>query len=392
MAEFNFLKRYCGLLENTEVPPRFAIWTGIATILAALERRVWVNQGIFSIYPNFYIVLVAASGQKKSTAIMQSAKLLRGLSPGPNVISQKITPEALIAAIKTEQTLSEKRISVPRAGGIVIADELTTFLDRNTLDKGLGPILTSLYDCVPFEYRTVGRGVETITDGYLSILGGTTLDLLKAALPRDAVGGGFTSRTLFIYEDRKPPPVAWIEYDETKSELVDELTNYLQRLMLLCGPIDITKEAKEFYIADYNDRRYHSEFAHNPLLTSYENRRHTHLFKVAIALMMSESPSMTLEVHHIQGAKIILEEECERHLIKVLELASATDSGLNTTLVDQFILSRVKVTRSDLVRHFSHKLDVHELNKVLDTLVAANQIRVDTEGRKIVYIHERASQ
>lgn len=379
---FNYLRSYCKLLENTEVPPRFTIWCGIASLLAALERRVWINQGIYTIYPNFYMVLVAASGQKKSTAVNLCSRLLRKLQPGPNVIAQKITPEALIGALRktSEDTHS---LGAVKCGGIVIADELATFLDRSALDRGLGPILTALYDCTSFEYQTMKRGTEKVEDGYLSMLGGTTIELLKNSLPKDAIGGGFTSRTMFIYEDKTPPPVAWIDADPMMEDLEQELVNYLQRVMELSGSIRLTPEAKEFFIADYNARRSREE-TKQPMLRNYENRRHAHLLKVATAIMICEEPGLVMDYSHVSTAKVLL-EEAEQYLPRVMELVTASDIGLATSLVLQFIQSQGSISRPLLVKHFSHQYLAEELNRILNTLVVGQRIKIDSEGTKLIY-------
>jgi len=388
MSDFNYLKGFRRLLERTEVPERFAVWSGIASLLAALERRIYINQGIYTIYPNFYMVLVAASGQKKSTAINTAAKLLRKLNPAPNIVSQKITPEALVSALKVVGNDSTK-VMKESCGGIVIADELATFLDRNSLEKGLGPMLTELYDCKAYEYQTKSRGIERLEDGYLSLLGGTTVELIKNCLPKDAIGGGFTSRTIFIYEEAQPAPVAWIDYDEELAQLEQELVNYLQRVMELEGPVEVSKPAKDFFIADYEARHRVGEFRNDPLLRSYENRRHAHLLKVAMAIMVSEEPRRVLDPYHIMAAKTIL-EEAEAYMPRVVELIAATDTGMAGSLVMNYIDARLHggsdfVMRRDIVRHFAHKFDSQEISKFLDTLIKADRIKIDTVGGQLVY-------
>jgi len=393
-TQFNFLRGFAHLLAKTEVPPRFAVWCGISTLLAALERRVWISQGIYSVYPNFYIVLVAASGQKKSTAINTAARILRGLDPGPNVISQKITPEALINAIQKRFVSDSKDQAARAAGGIVIADELATFLDRQSLERGLGPMLTALYDCTPFEYQTLKRGTELVKDGYLSILGGTTIELLKNSLPKDAIGGGFTSRTMFVYEERLPPPVAWIDYDEELVELEGELVLYLEKLRDLKGAIQLTREAKEYYIQIYEQRHTSGNFRADAGLQNYENRRHAHLLKVATALMVAERPQLVMEQYHIRGAETIL-SEAEEYLPRVIELITASDSGMQNNVVFQFISAQPNgcCSRSDLVRHFSHRMDAREISGVIDTLVAGRRIELDTNVRgKLMYKLIRATR
>lgn len=384
----NYLKNFSKLLERTEVPERFALWSGIASLLAALERRIYINQGIYTIYPNYYMILVAASGQKKSTAINTASKLLKRLNPMPNIVSQKITPEALITALRVAGN-DEAKVFEVKCGGIIVADELTTFLDKNSLERGLGPMLTELYDCKDYEYQTKARGVEKLENGYLSLLGGTTVELIRNALPKDAIGGGFTSRTIFIYEDRTPAPVAWIDFDEELLHLEQALVDYLQRVMELKGVVTLAPDAKAFFIADYNARHTNGEFRKDPLLRSYENRRHAHLLKVAMAIMVSEEPQLVMQLHHLRTAKIIL-EEAEEYMPRVIQLIAASDIGSSGGEIMTWIDSQTTkvvdfVTRRDLVRAFAHKYSVKEIVEFVDTLAKGERIKIDTEGGQIVY-------
>lgn len=373
MAEpFNFLRAFTSLLERTEIPPRFALWCGISGLLSALGRRIWVPQGIYNIYPNYFIILVAASGQKKSTSIRAVGRLLKDLEAPPLLVSQKLSKEQLISDLSASR------------GGIIVADELATLINQKDYDLGLGPVLTTLWDCEDFEYKTLKRGTERVENGYLSLLGGSTPELLKNALPKDAIGGGFTSRTIFVYEDKIPPPVPWLEFDERTTQLEAQLLEYLNKLCIFEGEVHITREAREYFEDTYKVRYYDSPFRKDPNLKGYENRRHAHLFKVAMALMMAENPGMTLTRQHIVGANILL-EEAETKMPLVMELITATDVGAMANTIWQYVVSCGEVDRSDLVKQFSHKLDAIEVGKVINTLVVARRIEIDLRGRKIIY-------
>lgn len=389
MAEdFNYMRAYNELLRNTEVPPRFIAWTAVAGLLAALEARVYINQGVYVVRPNFFMVLVAGSGLKKSTAINLPSKLINQMSNKPRVISQKITPEALVQNLKEAQVAEGKHIRT-KSGGIIIADELATFLDRNALEKGLGPMLTALYDCNPFEYTTISRGVERIENSYLSILGGTTVELLRNSLPKDAIGGGFTSRTMFIYEDQRPRPVAWVDFDAGLKAKEARLVQHLEELMTLEGEIQVTPDAKELFIEIYNWR--YDRIGETPGLAQYENRRHANLLKVAMAIMVSEKPKLVLERHHIFGANELLRES-EAYLPRVMELLVASESGHATNLVNNLIQKRGEITRADLMRSFASQYDAAELTKILETLIHSNQIKPDTLDGKLIYRAVRANK
>jgi len=386
MSGMNFLSKYCSLLENTEVPPRFAIWTGIATLLAMLERRVWIPQGIFTVYPNFYFVLVAASGQKKSTAIDLAADLLRKTDPGPKIIAQKVTPEALIEAMKVKNTRNSKKLLAETYGGIVVADELITFLNKKTYDNGLGGLLTQFFDCKEkFEYVTIGRGEIQLNNSYLSILGGSTVDLLREAIPFAAIGGGLTSRMLFIYDDSTPPPVPWVDHDENINRVKEELVKYLQELTQLEGPIKITPEAREAFEIDYR-QFYKSELRQEPSLAGYSNRRGIHLLKISIAMMIAENPAMTLEDHHIKKA-IFFIHQLEENLTRVVELITSSDTGSEVTQVLSWLNRQPEglTSKVELQRKFQSKFNAQDLAKIMATLIDGGMVEADTSKGKLIY-------
>ncbi|MBE3037566.1 MAG: hypothetical protein IMZ62_01945, partial [Chloroflexi bacterium] len=83
----SFLRDFVSLGEGTEVPPIFLLWSGIAGISAALERRCWIDQGSYIVYPNIYMILIAGSGRcRKSTAIGLIENLLIKVEPPINIL------------------------------------------------------------------------------------------------------------------------------------------------------------------------------------------------------------------------------------------------------------------------------------------------------------------
>jgi len=222
------LRDYLDLVKDTEVPESFAFWCGVAGVSAVLGRRVFLDMGIYRIYPNMFIVLVAGSGKcRKSTAIGMMEDMIWMLTDKPNVISQKITPEALLEALQTGGPSSE---------GFIIVDEPSTFLNKKTYESGLAPLLISMYDCKEhFEYRTKSRGIEVISNSALGLLGGSTVDWIRNAIPEDAIGGGLTSRILFVYQKKPKGPQAFTQVSEEQKVLTKSLLNRLQGMCLLKG-------------------------------------------------------------------------------------------------------------------------------------------------------------
>ena len=72
-----FISTYLKYVEPQESPAIFHTWTAISTIANVLRRRVWIERGYYTLYPNLYVILVSSSGVgKKSTCIDQGMELI----------------------------------------------------------------------------------------------------------------------------------------------------------------------------------------------------------------------------------------------------------------------------------------------------------------------------
>lgn len=391
-TDFNFLRKFTHLFRDTEVPERFAVWAGISMLSAILERKVWLNSRVGTIYPNMYVVLIGESGRaRKSTAIVRGRELLLRADIGIKILPQKTSPEGLISALKAVETKDTKNLLRERCGGLVIAEEFMTFLNKRSYEAGLSQILIPMWDCNPqFEYQTLGRGIEKINDGFLSIAAAATPQSLRDAIPVNVIGEGLTSRMIMVYSNEEPEPCPWPEMTEMDRTIEGELVSYMQTLASLeGGPLTLDPAAKEFFIVEYTRFFKGSPLFSHPQARPYASRRHVHLLKVAIALMVAEKPQKTIQRDHIAGAKYLLEEGVDNNLIEVFNNVLTTDKGDLNRKVLQTILTSGKegILRSAILKQFSHRLDSNELKNVLDTLVATHQVKCFTQktGGGIIY-------
>ncbi len=377
----NFVRDYAELNKGTEIPVMFALWCGLSGLSATLGRRLWIDMGTFIVFPNLFVVLVAESGRyRKSTSIGLIKKLLRESEVIPNLIAQKITPEALIEALMTKTDDDEQA-----SQGFVAADELSTFLNKKTYEAGLASLMIQLYDCEDeFEYRTKGRGREILYQTCLGLLGGTTIDWIKNAIPGDAVGGGLTSRINFVYVDELPAPVAVPEFGIEKRTLREKLIRHLIKASTLAGEVKMTSSAWEFYKDNYDTYYRKSELFKDPSLSGYASRRHAHLLKLGIVFSISEHlhEHPTVSVYHLEQAKAVLLES-ERTMPRVISLLQSSEKGALTERVLLKICQHGGISRSNLLRTFSHRLDSRELAVIIETLIHSRRIEVRTDGKQI---------
>lgn len=382
----NFLQDYVRLGEKTEVPEIFMFWCGLAGLSFSLGRAVWLDMGHYILYPNLYVVLVASSGRhRKSTAVGMMERLLRRLEPPLNIIAQKITPEALIEALRVVHTENDKEILRETCEGCIIADELATFLNKKSYETGLGSLLTTLFDCKDsFKYHTKSRGEELLQNSYLGLLSASTLDWVRQAIPLEAVGQGLTSRMCFVYVDTPPEPFGRTESSKEKKLLEDQLLAHLMGVSKLRGRFELTEEAWELFDETYNNFFRTSRFYEDYLMSGYASRRHTHLLKLGMLFSVAESTELVVTKKHLQYAKNLLEQS-EPDLERVVRLIASTEQGLSTDMILRIIGKRGEISRSGLLQKVSHSVSSRDLTEIMATLVHAGLVRTEVRGGTIYY-------
>lgn len=382
----SFLRTFAKLTSNTEIPGLFAVWSGLAGLSCIMGRRCWIDMGVYTIFPNLFICLVASSGKcRKSTIINIVEGLLYQLEPKPNLISQKITPEALIEALKVVQTNDEHQFLKESCVGFVIADEFNTFLNKRTYETGLGTLLIPLFDCKShFTYHTRGRGKEVLTDSCLGLLSGTTIDKLKEAIPTEAVGQGLTSRFIFVYCADVAAPVARTRRTKEQCQTEEELIKFLQKAMLLEGEITLTDKAWNFYVKNYNDFREKNPLYNMKTLEGYASRRHVHLLKIAFLFAVSRRLQIVIKEEDIESANELLTLS-EKSMPMLLNIITASKTGMLLQEVYEFIRKSKGMSRTELLALMSHKISNKELVEIYETLVHSGRIKVAVKGNDLFF-------
>lgn len=375
----------CQLMSDTEVPELFSLWGGIVATGAVLGRNSWIDQGHFTVFPNLYVVLTAGSAKcRKSTIISKVEDLLRGVEPKMHLMSQKSTPEALIQDMCGVVPESSTNI-ITGATGIVIADEVSTFIDRNAFTTGMIPILTKLYDCKDFDYRTRSRGAEVIKNPCLSILGGSTIQWIKESIPIVSIGGGFTARIIFVYREDRTKHVPWSERTpETvalESDLIHDLSEIHKNVR---GRFVLTPEAKEMYCSEYITFSEKSSLFQDANMAGYAGRRHVMILKLSMAFSASTRDDREVTAHDMRLAINSL-LEAEKNMQRVLSAISCEPCGDLSEQLVTIIHRNKRSSKFELVRQFRHKLNVNELDALLRTLEEAQFIRTVVEGSQVFY-------
>src|SRR5215510_11282899 len=189
-----WLNQYLEFTHEHESPAMFHLWSGLTVLSGLLGRKVWMDKGFYRLYPNLFTVLVAGSARcRKTTAIEIAVGLTKNVD-GVRQLNGKVSAEKFLHI----HTIPDNQ---PQKPTLIKADELATFLTRDGQGEKLIDVLTKSFDCPEsFSYDTITHGQKIIREPYVTVLAGTTPETLDKVLPDTAVGGGFASRIMFVYQ------------------------------------------------------------------------------------------------------------------------------------------------------------------------------------------------
>lgn len=369
----DWLDGYLTYTQNTEPPTSYHTWCGLSLIAGALQRKVYLQWGFERIYPNLFAVLVGPSGRARKGIALGIAKALLSELNTVSVAPEASSREALILAMKR----SIGNFKDPTTGQIKFHCSITAFSEELSVLIGQGDIkllanLTDWYDSKDdWSYETVGRGRDSLQGLCFNLMGATAPEWLQSMLPQEAVGGGFTSRVIFIVEERKGKTVA--AHDITKEEITlrGQLKRDLERMNQLCGGFEFDTGARQAYISWYEeqDRLLGKGKAavEDVRFAAYCERRATHLRKLMILTSASRGDSLQLTEHDFARAKRTL-EAVEVQMSKTFGGLGKSRSSDAVQQVLDYVKAVGTTTRSLLLTRFYRDIDVNTMKEVETTL------------------------
>lgn len=308
----DWLTEFVGNSAWGEAPQKMYFWVGVGTIAAALQRKVWIDQISFQWYPNLYILLVADPGviAKSTTTDLGFKHLLRnipGIKFGPSTLTWQSLYDAL--AEVGEEIVTPWGEVITQQSLVISAREFGTLV--NPKDTELIDQLVSIWDCETISKRTRMDGQTNILTPCLNIISCTTPAWISENVPRYMIGGGFASRTIFVYGKEKEQFVAYPrkkvppDYKERKSRLISDL----EQISKLVGEYTLTPEAEEWGEAWYEHfHREESKKLDQTLVGGYIARKQTLAHKVAMCLAASKRDRLIIEKDDLQRATRLLTE------------------------------------------------------------------------------------
>lgn len=281
----------------------------------ALGRRCYFPFGPLEIFANQYVLLVGTPGTRKSTVGSIMKKGIRH-STGVRFLPQDTAGqrqgivEAMKAADQPKEFVDSVEINdkddsmaaltlndygkitndpedeeareiaeADKHHVAVISPEFSRFIGQNNLS--MLDFLTTMWDGDDYEYRTK-TGETILKNPLINIFGCTTPTQISNSMPPAAGGQGFLSRVILVHGTRKYKEIA--RPAAPPVELVDRVRKRLNDIYYeISGEFSETPEARAYSIGLY---KYPLEIT-DSRFGYYNERRYTHLIKVAMCLAAS---------------------------------------------------------------------------------------------------------
>ena len=334
--------RYMQYANQGEAPSGYTFWSGFCALSTALRRNVYLDWGMFKIYPAPYVILVGETAYRKSTSIniatdvldiandivegreaLENDRLLQewGVA-GAHSATVKILPTRgspdyiLLDSLQGTENHSRHDVRAMRdvkvwdgACGVLACDELSTLVGKDQPGSSRAIVyLTDFYGSP--NKRSEGtrkHGAKILRNIALTLLGGTTQEWVRKEVNESMFRGGFMGRCMFIPR--------WVtRADQYKPKYLDPLTAWdiAESLsgfaMMKPRRVRVTRDADEWnreWYTNHGKRR-----SEDVALAAYYSRRQEHLLRLALVLAVSEQgPNAKLTVEIMDWAWRILQVE-----------------------------------------------------------------------------------
>lgn len=348
-----WLNEYVDYASVTEAPRLMHFFAGVSAVAGALRRKVWIDMRRFQWTPNFFIIFVAPPGvvSKSTTAdiAMDLLKSIPGVKFGPDVVTWPALVSAFASAGESFLYGDEW---LPMSALTLVASELGNLI--NPQDREMVNLYINLWDGrKSLEKVTKMSGSDMVEAPWINLLGCTTPHWIADNMPSATIGGGFTSRCIFVYAEKKERFVAYVDEAINGNDVLrrEALISDLEHIATsIIGPYTILDSARawgrEWYERVWTTR---PEEIEDDRLDGYVARKQTHLHKLAIVLAASVRDERVIERDDLQLADRML-TSAEVDLSKVFARIGKTEDAMQAERFFQYIERRGDCPYEEAVR------------------------------------------
>jgi hypothetical protein len=223
-------------------------------------------------------------------------------------------------------------------------------------------------------------------------MGCTTPAWLKDNFTEAMVGGGLTSRIVFVYASEKRKFVAYpadefpyAQFQEEGKKLVEDLNI----ISLLVGEYELTKEAKTWGKAWYEDHwRKRPEHMVSERYGGYIARKQTHIHKLAIVLAAAQRNELVIHQRDLEIANFMT-TGLEVSMRTVFESIGVGDVSKLVSEILVYVRAYGEITQQALWRLMMPLMGPKEFEEASTAAIKAGYIKIAQRGTQIYYIAVR---
>lgn len=372
----DFVLRWVAYGESrTDAPVEFHRAAALALVATAIDRNRWLALQHKAIYPSIDALLLAGSGQRKSTPLGYAESALVSALPD-RVLANDYSPEALIADLSGRE---------PSRGTAFIdeAGRLLGTMRRERYGEGLKDLLAALWDAPERMSRRLMKGPYDLRSAYVSVVMATTLSRFTEVCTAEDVASGFLARFLPAVVvgpiTRKPLRRMADETETAGQELGCALAQMRERLAQPAGPIAITDEAiarldeAERELEEWVSREFQAD-----LLLPWARRLAEYGSRLAVIFAVSEGAD-EIERLHVLRALAVIDRARRDALVLVEELVKGR-AAREMDKVERFIRANPGISGRELQRRTG--LSAARVDFLTRELEAQGRIVVKRDGSR----------
>jgi hypothetical protein len=264
----------------------------------------------------------------------------------------------------------------------VFSSELVTLLNGGV---GMIEFLTDIYDSgSSFDYKTKGSGKLEIKSPCLNVMGCVTTDIFSKKILQDAVSGGFISRSIVVFGNKKAkispfkfPPLDAVE---ARQRVIDRLS----KVKDLYGEVVFTNEAKEFFEEWYMNYDGDGSATKVSNAIEFNSRKDANVAKTAMLLALSDLTTI-IAVQHVKTAISML-DEVEHYMRLVYMSAGAAQHTEISLKILSSINAYGEVDEVDILTLFLGDTSLEEFQERIELMIRVNYITIGvTDDNKRVF-------
>ena len=223
---------------------------------------------------------------------------------------------------------------------------------------------------------------------WVNIIACTTPAWIAGNFPEYMIGGGFTSRCIFVYAAKKRQYIAYPadhvpeEFAQTRADLIHDL----ELISLMVGEYELDDEAKQWGMNWYAN---HWASKHKNLppeqFGGYLARKQTHIHKLAIVIAASSSDHLVISPHHLEFASEMV-DALEDDMPYVFDKIGRTQQTQVLNDLVEILNAYQKISQQDLYKNLSRKCTWKEFTDILSSAVQAGFVKAELQNNIMMII------